>query len=447
MSSSRSPRRGASAASVTRPHLALGELPVVLEERVVEARRQRQHPRPRAGRHLDRQHVQRRAGRARRSSPPARCGIAAPRARRAPRAPSAATRRSRRPRAAARSRAGAAPSEVSARMPRAGMQQRPDRLDGARPCSDSVSAVLQRPAQPRRREAEGRGRRHHGHFRRDRRPRQRRADAVLERIARGEHADRAPAQRQHPAIAASNGLTARAAPRRGSAAPPARGAAARRTPPRPRDRAPRAGSPSPSTPSSPMPTTASHLAFVARQRIAAARSRMPGLHVLILGGTGEARALAERARRPPGPARHPVARRPHRATRCCPPAPSASAASAAPTGLAALPRRRRRRRARRRHPPLRPHDHPPTPARAAAGRRRPAGRPRPPALDPGRRRPLDRVPTWPRPPRALGDRAAPGLPRDRPPGGRRLPRRPAASPTWSAASSRPRPATCRRAPS
>ncbi len=57
--------------------------------------------------------------------------------------------------------------------------------------------LRQRPAEPRRGEAEGRRRRHDDHLARIDVARQHRADAVVERIARGEHADLPAAMAQH----------------------------------------------------------------------------------------------------------------------------------------------------------------------------------------------------------------------------------------------------------
>ena len=244
-----------------------------------------------------------------------------------------------------------------------------------RPCSDTRLDLLQRPAEPRRGEAEGRGRR--------RPPPSPPASTCRASVAptpcwNGSPEASTQTARPRSASTAAIAGVERArpgrAPRRGSAA--AASARWRRAAEHhlgARDQPARAAAPSPSTPSSPIPTTASHFAFAC-----AAAGPLDGRHgrphVLILGGTGEARALAERPRRPrrasASPSRSPAAP----ATRRSPPARVRVGGFGGADGLAAWLAARARRRARRRHPPLRPHDLAPTPRAAAARRRRAAGR-------------------------------------------------------------------------
>ena len=219
--------------------------------------------------------------------------------------------------------------------PRAGMEMRAHEIERAAMQRDE-RRLRQRPAEPRGGEAEGRRRRHDQHLLRIDLPRQHRADAVHERIAGGEHADlrgrAAPAPR---ATAPSNGDGhGRAAPRISGAA-----SARWRLPPNtnsaPLTR-PRATAPRPSMPSSPMPTMDSQRGDAA---VSGTRSASAMKRILILGGTTEARRLAERlavARRPRGDA---VARRPHR---------RAGRAAGAGAGRRLRRRRRARRIARRR---------------------------------------------------------------------------------------------------
>ena len=93
------------------------------------------------------------------------------------------------------SAAGPSPSEVSARMRAPGCKCGRTR-SSVRPCSDSSTVCGS--DQPSRAAArlKGRRRRHDDHLARIDVPRQHRADAVMERIARGEHADR-PAAMAH----------------------------------------------------------------------------------------------------------------------------------------------------------------------------------------------------------------------------------------------------------
>ena len=68
----------------------------------------------------------------------------------------------------------------------------------ARPCSDISDGVRQRPAEPRRGQAERRRRRHDNHLgRASMRRSDQRTDAVVKGIAGGQHADLAAAMRQH----------------------------------------------------------------------------------------------------------------------------------------------------------------------------------------------------------------------------------------------------------
>ena len=219
-------------------------------------------------------------------------------ARRAPPARSAATRRTR-------SRPAAAPAPRARRRRRSapGCARRDADAAGcrssARPCSDTSVDVRQRPAEPRRGEAEGGRRRHHQHLVGRDVARQHRADAVEERIAGGQHADRAGRAARAPPRPPRRTGSARAAPRRGSAARPAPDAA---LPPNTisalaiepaRDRRS-----SPSTPSSPMPTMDSQrrvAAVLGHDRLSDAMR-----HILILGGTGRS-AAARRAARPAAP--------------------------------------------------------------------------------------------------------------------------------------------------
>ena len=186
---------------------------------------------------------------------------------------------------------GPSPSGVSARMRAPGCRCGRIRSSG-RPCSDS--SVVSGSDQPSRAAArlndDGPGTTSisFGSTWRAKR----RADAIKERIARGEHADRPAAPLDHLA----HGLVERARPRPHGAADEraarAPGGACRRTQSRrPRSARARPGE-RPSTPSSPMPTMDS-------QRRGAAVWAATGLaddmrHILILGGTSEARQLAGR---------------------------------------------------------------------------------------------------------------------------------------------------------
>ena len=86
------------------------------------------------------------------------------------------------------SAAGPSPSEVSARISRAGLQMRADQIERAA-VQRQQHRLRQRPAEPRRGQRKGRRRRHDDHLARIDVPRQHRADAVVERIAGREHAD------------------------------------------------------------------------------------------------------------------------------------------------------------------------------------------------------------------------------------------------------------------
>ena len=427
-----------------RADLALGDLAVVLEEPVVEPGAERQARAPRPGRDLDR-----RARSARRTAAsPKPAAVAAPQpllrpAERLehvqPRRPEAVAGEQR-----ARSAPAPSPSEVSARIRAPGCSSGRISSTG-RPCSDSVSTSCS--GQPSRAaarlKAEAAGTTSISAASTWRASVA--ADAVLERVARGEHADRAARAAPAPPPSRRRTGSARPAPRRGSAARRAPGAAGRRTPPRRPAISRRARAPSPSTPSSPMPTTASHFGFVCAAT-APLDAGMADLHVLILGGTGEARVLAERLAARPRRPRDAVARRPH-------PRPGAaglrgprSAASAAPTAsrawldaqavdalvdathpFARTHHRQRPRRRRRR--------------RRAADRRR-AGRPGQPV-------PGDRWIARPRHGRRGRARSAPrrAASSSRSAGRRSPPSAPRRSTaTWCAASSRPTPPTCRPAP-
>ena len=153
------------------------------------------------------------------------------------------------------------------------------------------------------------------------------------------------------------------------------------------------------------------------------------------------------ARGAAGPARHAVARRPHRATPALPDCAVRVGGFGGAEGLARWLRRTSVARAGRRDASLRARASRPTPRARRRRRRRAARRPRPAALGAGARRPLDpRSPTWPRPPRALGAAPRRVFLADRPAGGRGVPRR-AAAPLPRAQHRAGRdPATCRPTP-
>ena len=147
--------------------------------------------------------------------------------------------------------AGPSPSDVSARMRAPGCRCGTIR-SGARPCSDSSAQSGQRPAEPRRGQAESRRRGQHDHLAGRDHARQQRADAVEERIARREHADRRAAMRQDFVGGALEGRRPR--PRRAAYQ---RRREAEMTPAAEHDfrraDSPRAAALKPSMPSSPMP--------------------------------------------------------------------------------------------------------------------------------------------------------------------------------------------------
>ena len=219
MSHSSSPRRGASADRVTRAHLALGDLAVVLEAassgRPAAERQDARPARPRP-------RCATRFSAAQTASPKLVGAPLAAAARRGPPSASSTCSRDAPNPSATSSRAiaaGASPSEVSARMRVPGCSS--GRISSiGRPCSEIVSTSgsgqPSRAAARLKAEAAGITAISAGSTWRARRG----ADAVLERIARGEHADRAAAQRHAPRPSpASNGLgQARASPRISGAA-------------------------------------------------------------------------------------------------------------------------------------------------------------------------------------------------------------------------------------
>ena len=147
--------------------------------------------------------------------------------------------------------AGPSPSQESARMRAPGCRWGTDASSG-RPCSETArSPAGSSRAAPRRGEGGGRrerpisSRRHAAH--------QHRADAEEERIAAGEHADGAAALRQH----ASEGAPRRRGPRQRLAADQRPGEGEMALPPNTKSACatrPRAAGIKPSIPSSPMPT-------------------------------------------------------------------------------------------------------------------------------------------------------------------------------------------------
>ena len=222
-----------------------------------------------------------------------------------------------------------------------------------RPCSERSVASGKRPAETRRRQAEGRRSRDDDHLGGRNSARQA-AGRCRSGTGRPRRARR-PACRGWRGPPRPTGRTgsARASPRRGSGLPPGQDAARRRTRSRlPRRACARPGL-SPSTPSSPMPTIASH-------------GRSATVCGMVASGDAKATrphsrrhdrgAAARRAsRRPAGRQRHRVARRPHRGDRRPERARPGSAASAAPTALPPISQSERIDALDRRDPPLRRH--------------------------------------------------------------------------------------------
>ncbi len=427
MSHSSSPRARRERRQRHGADLALGDLAVMLEQIVGEAGRAAASTRAsRRGFNLDRHDVERvdvveveavgaSSLRMRSRGPPSASSTVS---RDAPK-PRLGEQRARAP--PARRRPRSAPARA-----------RPDADAGgsgraARPCSDTSVDVRQRPAEPRGGEAEGRRRRERPASRRRDMARQRRADAVEERIARGQHADLPAALRQHLARSrASNGL-GQAAPRRVISAPasarcrlPPNTISASATRPRAHRRQARRRRPRRCR-----RWTASG---AVRQRSAHERTqRAP------CGASSSSAAPARRGSLPSALAdardleRDAVARRPHRRARAAAGAGAESAASAAPRGS---PRYLRDERI----DVLIDATHPyaaRSRANAARGRARaPACRCSRCGARPGRRSPAtagSRSTASSDAVAALGERAAPRLPRARPAGARALRGRAAAS--------------------
>ena len=189
------------------------------------------------------------------------------------------------------SAAGPSPSEVSASTRAPGCRCGRTR-SRVRPCSETQRRLRQRPAEPRGGQAERGRRRHHQRFPavRSGAPAPRRPRSGTDRRRRARRPAR-PRCASTSSTARSNGLGhGRAAPRISGAARPRW-----RLPPNTisaPEMSPRAAGLRPSTPSSPMPTMDSQrrgAAVSRRERISERHAR-----ILILGGTTEARRLAER---------------------------------------------------------------------------------------------------------------------------------------------------------
>ncbi len=213
------------------------------------------------------------------------------------------------------------------------MQLRADAVERAAVQRDQRD-VGQRPAEPRRRQAEGRRRRHHqrlvGRDMVRAAPSRRHGGTDRPRRAR-RPAARARQHRRRPPRENGLGQGSRLAAdqrRRQRQVPRARRTRSRRSRPGRARQALR-----PSTPSSPMPTMDS-------QRLGEAGSRMTGSarHHAHPHPRRHRRGAGARRRlgRPPRPRRDPVARRPHRRPRAASPCRSDAAASAAPRARRAI---------------------------------------------------------------------------------------------------------------
>ena len=308
MSHSSSPRRGASADSVTRAHFALGDLAVMLEQIVGQTRRARDDAGAGRRRHLDRDRVERIDVAERRTPPPCAARM---RSRGPPSASSTVRRDAPKPRAAASaaSAAGVSPSEDSAstrapgcRCGRTRSSARPCRETSAQSCSAQPSRAAARL------KAEGAGT-HHDLGRLDM------ARQHARRRRREKGSPEASTQTCRPRCASISATPPRTAIGQGRAAPRMSAPASARW------RAPPNTSSAPEM--RPRATAAQALDAVladADDGQPAGRCGMSGAtasrrdmrRILILGGTTEARELAAalgRARRSRGDA---VARRPHR---------------------------------------------------------------------------------------------------------------------------------------
>ena len=196
---------------------------------------------------------------------------------------------------------------------RARLQMRAHEIERAAVQRDE-RRLRQRPAEPRRGQAEGRRRRHAPRISCGRDvARQHRADAVVERIAGGEHADLPAAMRQHlldGALERARPWPRRAADQRRRER---RDGACRRTRSRRRAMSPRAAG---LKPVDAVLADADDGQPAARcGSLGASGSASDMRRILILGGTAEARQLAERLAGARRPCRDAVARRPHRGAR------------------------------------------------------------------------------------------------------------------------------------
>ena len=191
----------------------------------------------------------------------------------------------RAPRASSASRAGVVAVPGEREDARAGLEMRHDALERAS-VQRNQRAVLQRPAEPRGREAEGRRRGNADHLGGIEMPHQRRADAVEEGIARGEHAHAAAAPGEDVGDRVGRAATARPAARRRDR----RHSARWRSPPTTSSACAtsrRAAGERPSRPSSPMPTMASHRPLVSLRAVMRDAPRCREVGWLRMGRTGK----------------------------------------------------------------------------------------------------------------------------------------------------------------